>query len=184
MTKKFVIVIILAIVAIVVISVGIKLFNPTLLNNLLPQSKQTSTIKPKPFAKKPSSSSSAQLNNQQKDGKVNLPKVPVNINAPAVRDAKITYAFRTTIQEIKDVLGGKEIVTNMKTGNIPQFIISNQTSVYIIGDNGETQASSVSSLSVNQIVLIVASFDLKNNTWTIERVSIVSAPEGNPQTSL
>ncbi len=113
---------------------------------------------------------------------------PISIDAPIVISANINYLLNGKITEIKTIPQGFELVTDITTPNIPQFIVcitcSQQTQIYGNFINGQRQVN-YNMLTTGQNVRINVSYNLKTKEWTTNRVNIqdrLTLPTSPPRT--
>lgn len=170
MTRNFVIIIALAAVVIVIASVSLRVFNPSLLGNLSTPSKQTSSTKSNSSISKPS--------NQQTGS------VPVDPNNAKVSSAKITYSFKAAklTKITANGKGGLQLNTSLKPNGVNANIVADsKTLIVFIDKNNKETTASLQDLKVGQGVRVVVEYDLRKNYWITKKVGIVQDTASSPQ---
>lgn len=170
--RNFIIVVGLAAVAIIVTSVSLKVFNPSLLSNLSPQSKQTSTQK-----SQPATTTQQKSTNQATSG------IPVDPNNEKVSSVKIVYTFKgVRLNKITDTGKGLRLNTGLNSKGVNFGIIANdKTEISFVEKDNKEIPATLQDLKAGQAIRITAEYYPKKNSWSTKKVGIlVNVPSGTP----
>lgn len=165
--SSVIIIIVLASVAVVLASFGVKTFFPSL------------------TGKQNMATSSAQPSNKKVAAAVGNP-LPIRLVNPAVRSAAVQYVLEGNLKEVKNTPQGSELVTTIMGQEKPKFIVTNKTTV-VFNNKGQVTPANTSDLKPGQKLRITATFGLKRRVWTTQRVAIltggssVSTPSASPK---
>lgn len=150
MTKTKIILIIVVIISVVIIlgSLAIKFFVPSLLTKSEDESNQGLV----------------------KDGTI---KLPVDIENPSVFAATLNYTFEGRIKEV--VKEGEDLIlkTDLDLKWTPPFRVTSQTKIFFLDRDFNSREAKVSDLRPNLSVRIITLYGLKIKRWTVSRVNIL-----------
>ena len=97
--------------------------------------------------------------------------LPIGVPNRYVRSAVLRYYLVTTVQDIKNVPEGLELVITFKAREQPKVIVTNQTQIFF-NRNGENTPASVSDLKPKQSIGMNISYDLIKKTWETVKIHI------------
>jgi hypothetical protein len=93
-----------------------------------------------------------------------FPRVPMDIQNPAVIGAQVYYTLRGTIKEIKPYPKSLVLITDISVNKIPKLVVAQNTKVNRVS-NGKTTLVPSYELKPNQKVEIKVSYGLKRKAW-------------------
>lgn len=109
---------------------------------------------------------------QNQEASLSAITLPVTLDNPNLDSFVLVYNFRGNIIEIKDNPERLELVTDVKGAGVPKFIVTENTQVFFLTPDKSVSASSAD-LRLNQKIRILAVYNVKNKSWTTNRVSIL-----------
>jgi len=172
MTRNFVIIIALGAVALVIASVSLKVFNPSLLSNLSSLSKQTPSSKTSTYNQqvKPTQTESKPTSNNQQDL-----EFPYRLENTAVKSAQVTYVLIGNVETVEPRTGETVavLIANIKESGKTKFFITKDTKIVSSRKDVENSAN-ISDLKSNQKIYITAIYNLKTKKWNTDKVAIVT----------
>ena len=151
----------IASIVIILGSLALKIFAPSLLTQLSLQSSQEGEI-------------------VRSDGTIVL---PVSLDSPQVFAASLNYVFEG---KIVDITSSSEIITDFKLKGMPKLFLNPNVDIFFLDPpQFKSKEATRADLKVGQRVRIVTLYGLRIKRWTISRINILvpSLPESSTSAS-
>ncbi len=97
--------------------------------------------------------------------------LPVLLTAKGVREISAFYTFSTNIISITNTSNGLSIKTPIQEENIPNFVVTKDTSI-VLNDGGKITPASQKDLKENRPIVVISDYNLKTKVWTTRRIHI------------
>lgn len=111
--------------------------------------------------------------NPQKPIQSTSGQLPVNPSITGVKEAVVNYVFSTSIALITNTETGLSLKTPIQQGNTPNFSIVKNTLV-VFNDSGTQTPATQKDLKINQRIVVIADYNLKNKIWSTRKIHILT----------
>lgn len=157
-----IVIIVLASVAVVLASFGLKTFFPSLVSK---QSLPTPSAQP----------------SNQKVAK-SVAQLPIDPSIQAVKLAKVSYILVGRLTDRKNRANDFDIIVKIINRGDVTFTVNKNSKIFINKNNQDTLAGA-GDLKRNQTLVIAATYDLKSAKWTVEKVTIYPSKQNTSPAS-